>query len=523
MLVTQSVIERLATPLALSATTEYTDSKDRRLSRSISIPFNHRHLTLRPGIGRLLAFLFLASWAASANVCTPLNVSVNGPFPAVVNGLDYLDWGSVRVQWTTDATPSSPVTQIVIKYATAAEWAANPGVYPHTQGIFGGGYNPISITSSSAIMGGVLSNILPNTTYHVIGQAMQGTSWCSATDETFTTPARPALWSGPLQPAQVNVTQPAMSGTHWLYGSNCGTSGTATVRWNNCFASAAPGDDIAAAPGTYQISGILTLPNNPAWVPITSCSTTTSYCTQSGTPPISGTTVIFYEPPPPINPGVQYKVINVSGSTFQISSDGLNPITLIGAGGDYGNGNHIYYMTYPLAQSSYITIHPTTYGTSLLPPADVRLGPDAVAQYQPNMITFEDMDPTFGNGFLYYGGSYGGPQLAAGWWFQNVAFSTDPTVATSAGNGLDPIGFRIPMELGQNPASTNFVWNQCAFLFSLPPSRSSFLTVSGSNIAVINSYQQGLDWWAGHWYMPYHQVQATQHQQSRSRLVRLRG
>jgi hypothetical protein len=471
--------------------------------------FNYRHnsqiTSVWPGPGRLLALLMLCALGACANVCAPLNVSANGPFPAVVNGLDYLDWGSVRVQWTTDASASSPVTSIKIVYATAAEWAANPGVYPHTQGLQGGGTNGANITSSTQIMGGILANISPNTTYHVIGQAMQGSTWCSATDVSFTTPSRPANWTGPTPPAQVNVTQPAMTGTHWVYGSNCGTTAgtTATIQtanWQDCLnkAGATPGSDISAAPGTYQINNYLYLPNNPAWQQIT-CSTSTNTCTQaSGTPPASGTTISFYRPPAPVNPGVLYKIINVGGSSFQISFDGVNPITLQNAGGYQGASADVFYMPYPLPQSSYITIHPSTYGTNLLPPPGVRLGPDAIAQYQPNMITFEDMDPTFPNGFLIYSSSLYGPFLAGGWWFQNVAIATDPTVATNYGNGFDPIGFRVPFQIGQDAASTNFVFNQCAFLFSLPPSRSSFVPVEGSNLAVVNSYQQGLDWWQGH-------------------------
>ena len=250
--------------------------------------------------------------------------------------------------------------------------------------------------------------------------------------------------------------------------------------------------------GTYQINNYLYLPNNPAWQQLT-CSTSTNYCTQvSGTPPASGTTVSFYRPPAPVNPGVSYKIIHVTGSTFQISFDGVNPITFQNPGGSQGAGADVFYMPFPLPQSSYITIHPSTYGTNLLPPAGVRLGPDAIAQYQPNMITFEDMDPTFPNGFLIYSPSLYGPYLAGGWWFQNVAITTDPTVATNYGNGLDPIGFRVPFQIGQDAASTNLVFNQCAFLFSLPPSRSSFVPMAGSNLAVINSYQQGLDWWQGH-------------------------
>ena len=433
-------------------------------------------------VGRLLFLTALSAVVACANVCTPVNVPVNGPFPAIVNGIDSVDWGVARVQWTSDATPGIPATAQQIVYATAAEWASSPNVYPHTGGV----YNQ-TITSPSVLQGGILSNLLPATTYHVAGQSFQGGAWCLSTDTTFSTPAQPAVAPAPVLPQSVNTTQPPMNGTHWIYGSNCGASGTVTQKLQDCFTKALPGDDIGLPPGTYPTTQIAT-PLNPNAVAV-SCSTASGTCTQTGSAPPNGTTVIFFQPPAPVNPGVPYTVIHSTGSSFQISDDGVNPIFLVTPGGPANapDGTNVYYEIWPVTQAK-IVIH-STAAANLLPPTGVRLGPDALAQYLPNMPNLQMLDPIAGaNGtsLIYFA------PLAANYWFQNIAFSTDPSVAANT-NQLDPIGFYS--FLGTDPANTGITFNQCAFVPAPPPSRSKLITWNGSNMAVTNSYQSGLDWW----------------------------
>ena len=430
---------------------------------------------------RLTGLLLLCSFAASANVCTPLNVPLNGPFPAVVNGIDALDWGVARIQWTSDATGGTPATGQRMQYATAAQWAANPGVYPQTQGM-----GSVFVNSSTTIQGSVLPNLLPGTTYHVIGQSYQGGAWCTASDETFTTPAAPVSTVLPNPPAQFLTTTPAMTytptmnGTHWVYGSNCGGgSSTVAVNLNDCLQRAQPGDDIGLPPGTYQTTQTYTL-TNPNAVQITSCTTNGSTCTVAGTAPANGTQLRFYQPPSPINQGVTYKVMNASGSTFRISYDGVNPITLLNTG-----GSPMFYVVWPLTQS-YVTIH-STASASQLPPPGVRLGPDSMAQYSPYMPNIQAIDP-FQEPMIAFGalGSY--------YWFQNIIFSTDPSIGTTkAGNGVDPVGFGSYMQTVAT--DDHIVFNQCAFLPAPPPSRSWFLEWDGSNIGLLNSYVSGFDFW----------------------------
>jgi hypothetical protein len=487
---------------------------------------------------RAVLFLICAA-SAWANTCTPLSVTLSGPLNLTyTNGVTDLDSTSVKISWTTDAgTTGNPATASQILYATNAEWGGTSArsSYPHTQSIQG---ESLNVTSNSIIIGGVISNLVPSTGYHALVQAQQASAWCTATDITFTTAAA-YTFTSPTAPEQPNLTMPAMTGTHWLYGGPsgggytvCGDSGTATQRWQNCLSGASPGsgtgaqlgDDISAPPATYQIVPPLYFPNSPLWKQMT-CVTVGSTCMPNGgvVPPQNGTAVIMYQPPAPINPGVTYAVINSSypsAGTFQLArctpygfmactgNDGV-AISFQNTGGTFGDGND-FYTPYPYPQNQIIVIKPTTYGTSALPPTGVRLGLDSVSQYQPNMITLENMDPypqaagqLDPGGLIVWGTNINGPFLSSGWWFQDVAFTTDPTVATTYGNGMDPMGWRVPLSIGGNVADTAFYFDQVCFCFSLPPSRSGEIGFAANSSAIMHSSQQGLDWWGGHLYAPY--------------------
>ena len=486
--------------------------------------------------------LILVASALYANTCTPLTAPANGPFPAIpANGVDGISWSVARVQWTSDASGITPATNQQICYATAAEWGGTyaniPGcgtAYPHITAQTAQG-----VTSSSVIQGGILSNLLPSTTYHVLGQSEQGGNWCTATDQTFTTLAKPANLT-PALPQSVDTTRPTLTGTHWVFGSNCGTA-TGTLRgvWNSGTAytyndevtydgltwfavnpstnvtpgsnnvywrdldtyhlqdcldkmNATTGDDLGLPPAVYKITQV-SFHQSENSVAVT-CSTGTSFCTQSGSAPANGAQVIFgYDQfgsaPSPLNPGIPYYVANRSGSTFQLSfTNGGTPITLL------NTGSTVRYLPWPLTQPK-MAIH-STAAANLLPPLSVRLGPDALAQYYPAMPELRAVDPHDGAISVSY---LNLQTLTANLFFENIKFSVDPGVATSTGP-IDPIAFKYPIIL---PITANgIVYDQCAFDWGPPPTRVEGITFEGINTALINSYVMSGDFPQPHYYVP---------------------
>ncbi len=174
--------------IALSSQLESSNDRERRTSRSSCAASDRQGAFSVLALARLLSLIAFFTGVICANVCTPLSAPANGPFPAIpANGIDGISWSVARVEWTSDASGSAPATREQIQYATAAEWAANPGVYPHITA-----QQSFTYTNNSAVQQGILSNLLPNTTYHVLAQSYQGGAWCSASDQTFTTlPNRP--------------------------------------------------------------------------------------------------------------------------------------------------------------------------------------------------------------------------------------------------------------------------------------------------------------------------------------------
>lgn len=248
------------------------------------------------------------------NVCTPYNVPASGVFPAVVNGIDGVGSYSARISWTTDGTAAYQR----VEYATAAEWASSPGTYPHYFFPYQGTIGP-----SPAYTSALLSNLQANTTYHVAGQSYISGAWCSVTDETFTTLAAPnPTRITPVAPQRPSTIMPTMTGTHWVYGSNCGTTGGVTAQVQDCFNKAQPGDDIGFPPGTYSLLNQVVIPNSPSVVSVT-CAVGGTTCTQTGSAPSNGTQIVMSAnlapSPTPINPGQPYYVVGSSGSSFGLS------------------------------------------------------------------------------------------------------------------------------------------------------------------------------------------------------------
>ncbi len=185
MKASETATVKVATQLALIPQIE--ECGRRGLSRTPLRRSNVRKGLKLPMLGRLVALLVMAVGFVFANVCTPVSAPANGPFPAIPSsGVDGISWSIARVSWTSDATASVPATQQRIIYATAAEWASNSNVYPHTTAMASQ-----TVTLSTTIQNGIVSNLLPNTLYHVEGQSYQGGAWCTAADQTFTTLPKP--------------------------------------------------------------------------------------------------------------------------------------------------------------------------------------------------------------------------------------------------------------------------------------------------------------------------------------------
>ena len=433
---------------------------------------------------KLFLLLILVS-PIYGNVCTLLNVPANGPFPAIVNGIDAVGSNSLRFQWTSDISPNAPINSR-IRYSTDAQWVANPGVYVYEIQLGSHG-----VTQSNQPQGWVLTNLIPNTLYHLIGETDQGVSgtpnWCTATPITVTTsvgtPAGTIV--KPVLPQVTFQPRPVTTGTNWIYGSNCGTSGTITNKLQDCYTKAQPGDSVTLQAGVIYPALQVTLPSHPSAINLT-CSLTGSLCTQTGSAPANGSLIVFSDgAPSPINPAVQYKVINSSGSSFGVSYDGTTPITFL------NTGSSPMYMLWDSYENPSYIVTKSDASSSLLPPNGVRLGEDSLNQYLPYMPNLQATDPILNNG-----GIFAYSKFSIGYYWENVAFSTDSSQASLT--PLDPINFNAPIQTGIS--QNKIVWDQCAIIPALPPSRSTLMLLGGRNLQMTNSFQSGLDFWEPHYY-----------------------
>ena len=432
-----------------------------------------------------ILFLFLLLPCLSlANVCTPVNFTpVQGGFGPIVNGIDAVGSNTLRYQWTSDATSGTPSTARRVQWATNAEWASNPGVYPHQVGTNNGDV----VSDSTTYQGNIVSNLPSNTSGHIIGQSLQGGVWCTAPDETWTTPVFTNVT--PQLPKAVSgvtphMAKPAITGTHWLYGSNCGTVGTVTQNLQDCFTKAVPGDGIDLPPGLYQTMDIYT-PDNPNAVAISSCTAANpGVCTVAGTAPANGTQIRMSGTPlgggqdgvpVPLQYQVVYTVVNSTGvsHTFQVSYDGVTPLAFTTTG-----GTGMKYL--PQNAQNWIVVS-STASSSLLPPNGVRADLSYAAQMPNLQLTAPDRS------LLNF------TNLASYYWMDGIEITTDPAVYTASGNGVDPVSFDT--FLTTLNTNDHIVFNRCIIHPALPPSRSFFWQFDGSNMAVMNSYVDGLDYW----------------------------
>lgn len=430
---------------------------------------------------KLAALAFILIPAAWAQTCSRLNlpaVIVQGQTfqPAIVNGVDDVSYSTVRFQWTSDAT-ANPINLNRIVYATAAQWAANPGVYPYTSLQM-----PVGGLVNTTLQGNVISNLAPSTSYHMAGQSStnNGTTWCAAssTDTTFTTLPAPAVTPKPTPPNTFALTEPTITGTDYTVGvAPC-------IDFPTCVSIANPGDGIGIPPGTPVV-----LPPNgggsafsswkmPAtYIAVTPNSSTSTFSTASVAGLANGGLVHiasnFYAPSP-INPGVTYSLINVntSANTFQVSQDGTTPLTL----NDNGIGL-IYIVPWPVAQS-YVVIH-STASPSNLPAPGVRLDPVA---YAPYLGVIQMSSP---------GGNILGFSFTGYYWFRDIELTIAPNAPASE---TDPAPSGGIFQTG--PLADHIVFDQVWFHPAPGPDRIQNAAIwGGTNQAIINSYFDNVDFW----------------------------
>ncbi len=408
--------------------------------------------------------LLLCATPGRAHVCTPLNRPAFGPFPAVVNGIDGVDWGVARIQWTTDATANSPATAHRIRYATAAQWAARRGTYPQTFGL-----SNFTVDAQTSIAGGILPNLQPETEYHVVGESSQDGTWCSSTDATLTTHAY-REFTTPEPPAIFDTSEQFVTGKDYIYGADCKTV-------QDCFNKAKPGDGIGLPPGVYPLSSPITTPGNRLAKEITSIDVAHSAFQLKDHGFKNGQKVLVgadYNLPSPINGGVVYEVANATADQFQLSLNGT-VVALVDPG-----FAHVFVMSWPMPVSAekYIVIHTTSQH---LPPWGVRLDPVA---YGSQLAELKLTSPAQGS--LFQPGA-----LSGYYYFKGIVFSTGKLAMQWQ---MDPPGYLVLM--ATQITSFNQIYDRCWFHPAPPPDRiETVLQLDGRNVAMLSSVIDNDHWW----------------------------
>jgi hypothetical protein len=470
------------------------------LAREANVKTNHHRLLFL----LLISFFLLGAFATNASAvttCTALTVAAGGGNNnAVTNGIDGVDWGSVRFQWTCSGISASlPVTSGRILFCSTGSGCTNAGTPgaggtagPNIQGM---NWLGTSATSPSWIIGQSISTLQPSTTYYIQGQSLIGGAWVGTQEQHFTTPPKPAITPHPNPPVAVPGVSsippiPAAGGTNRIVGTTTGCTPNNAAGLQACINISAPGDAIGLTPGVNYApsSGYFYTPDNPNSLQITQANINVSASTftlSSGTL-TNGTQVRFGVNtlngnglPLPLIPGYSYTVLNSTGSpsTFQIN-DGTNTVALTSNTG-YG---YISVIPWPISQN-YVVLYSTAPNP---PPTGVRLDPVAYNSTLP-IITL-----TGGLGAFRWGA------LASYYWFQDIEFTT-PGLAIAA--QTDPP--QTPAVLGTGAQQDHIVFNQSYFSPAGPVhyptatnDRSEVdIYADGSNIAITNSYLDGADYW----------------------------
>lgn len=450
----------------------------------------------------LALFLFLSAASCYAQVsCTWFNSpAYQGVIPAFSTpGIEEVGYSQANLQWQCSGLSSGLLASYFrINYGTTTSYGS---VY---------NYAPASVSgtvSDNRPVGGMLGGLQASTTYHLQGQSCVGGSdpvscmggnWYSTPDLSFTTTAAPTTPPVPsIPPLPINLSVPAMTGTHYVYGSNCGTTSGSTAaivtaNVQNCLNSAIPGDDIAFPPGVYPINQVY-YPDQG--IPMTcSASGTTCSVTSSGLLPATNSQIIIYPAGgiAPINQGYPYYVVSASGTTFSLAA------TLGGSAITFSTGSvaGTEFLPYPYPLTKSITIH-STASASQLPPTGVKLACSSLAQYKPYMAVFQFEDPTA----QFFGGPFAYNAMSSGYYHTGIGFQVD-SAPLSAVSAIDPPGY-VAL-IGQNVdggvwAQQNIAYNQVFVQASLP-ARSQAIDLDGANVALENSCVDGMNWWQPTYY-----------------------
>ena len=171
-------------------------------------------------------------------------------------------------------------------------------------------------------------------------------------------------------------------------------------------------------------------------------------------------------------------MLNKSGSTFQISQDGTNVLTLT----DTGGASTMYVEPWPLTQS-YILIH-STASSANLPPNGVRLDPVAYGPYL-GVIEMPGATPTnITQAVLAL-------NLSAYFYFKDIEITYQ---ASAPSTETDPApNFQL---IWTTPQTDHIIWDQC--YFHGPPAQDRIVnagTWGGTNQAIVNSVFDNIDYW----------------------------
>lgn len=445
----------------------------------------------------------------------------------IANGVDFLEHGQVRVQFTCTFT----ATQIRFDLGPT-----NNGVTaacPSSGNACVGTYGASSITTGY-LLGYVLQNLTPGNVYFGNAQGFDGSAWHSAGQFTFTAPSLPTIHPVfPDPPFIFTTSVPIPTGTTWCYNigspnsstcpgaaagspsySSCGFPASSSLDFQDCLNKAVFGDEIIITPANSPVipltavgAGSFFLHTTPNGIAITvNGGTGVITCTTSCGSLANGSAVrfgfSFGATPAPIQSGQTYCVTGLSGTSFSVGQGDNNPAnsscaspgSTITAFTDVSGGPY-YVVPWPPATVVPVYIHSSDMAS--LPPAGVRLDgtlPTYAATYQTHMAVFKS-NAAFNAGntnnalIQSRSPSMGTGAMSHDYYFAGVEFDSPNLAGTPPLTTTDP-----PVEqtfLGFEPQNYKITFDRVFFNGPLWPNRA------GKWIGYWNGAYMSLQNWSG--------------------------